>query len=123
MAKSDRRDKHLRRVRTICLALPDTFEKVSHGAPTFFGKNGVFCMFADNHHNDGHLAVWIPAEPGAQQALIRSDPQTYFRPPYVGPSGWVGIELDPLGDDDLGMHLHEAWRLIAAKKRGKKNAG
>ncbi len=110
---------HIGRVRRICLALPETMEKLSHGEPTFFARKRVFCMFANNHHGDGHVAVWIPAEPGAQATLIQSDPQTYFRPPYVGVKGWVGIELARVSDEDLAVHIHEAHRLMAPpKKRG-----
>ena len=73
-------------------------------------------MFANNHHNDGHVAVWIPKAPGEQATLIRSSPATFFRPPYVGVSGWVGIELTQIGDDELAGHLTESWKLILSKK-------
>jgi hypothetical protein len=106
----------LQRVRRICLALPGTNEKPSHGEPTFFVNKKVFTMFANNHHNDGHVAVWIPAVPGMQSLLIKGDPNTYFRPPYVGVRGWVGIELKNINDDALGAHIHEAWQMIAPKK-------
>jgi hypothetical protein len=107
---------HLSRVRRICSALPATSEKLSHGEPTFFVNEKVFTMFANNHHHDGHVAVWIPAQPGTQTALIRSSSRKYFKPPYVGVRGWVGIELGEVGDDELGLHILEAWRLIAPKK-------
>jgi len=81
--KRDTDGEHLRRVRRICSALPDTTEKLSHGEPTFFVQKKVFVMFADNHHNDGHVAVWIPTQPGLQPSLIKGDPKTYFKPPYV----------------------------------------
>jgi hypothetical protein len=110
----------IERVRKMCLALPDTSEKVSHGEPTWFAKKRVFCMFSNNHHNDGHIAAWIAAAPGVQEELIREDPKTYYRPPYVGVGGWVGIELKMIGDDALGAHLHEAWKLILDKQRVKK---
>lgn len=107
----------IKRVRDLCLALPDTSEKLSHGEPTFFAGKRVFATFSNNHHNDGHVAVCIPAEPGAQAALIRSNPACYYRPPYVGPSGWVGIELAEIGDDELAAHLSDAWKLIIAKQK------
>lgn len=109
-------EQHLQRVRSICLALPETSERLSHGEPTFFVRKKVFTMFADNHHNDGHVAVWIPVPEGMQQTLIESDPDTYFRPPYVGHRGWVGIELAEISDDELVAHLRTAWRLIAPKR-------
>jgi hypothetical protein len=112
-------NEHLARVRRICLALPGTTEKISHGEPTFFLKQGVYAMFSNNHHNDGHIAVWIPAAPGEQEALVGTRPETYYRPPYVGVKGWVGIELDQIGDDELGAHLSEAWRLIGSKKKSR----
>jgi hypothetical protein len=123
MAKKRKSDdqEHLRRVRRICAAMPGMTEKLSHGEPTFFVRKKVFAMFANNHHNDGHIAVWIPAPPGVQAMLIHNSPETYFRPPYVGVRGWVGIELEAIGDEELASHIREAWELVASKtlKRGK----
>ena len=110
-------DEHITRVRRICSALPQTTEKLSHGEPTFFAGKKVYAMIANNHHNDGHIAVWIPAPPGLQATLIKTEPDKFFRPPYVGVRGWVGIELTAVSDEELGFHLCEAWRLIAPKKR------
>jgi hypothetical protein len=115
--KLDEGGEHLRRVRRMCLALPDTTEKLSHGEPTFFVRKKVFVMFANNHHNDGHIAVWIAAAPGMQASLIKTAPQTYFKPPYVGVRGWVGIELPEIGDEELAEHIHEAWRIVAPPAR------
>lgn len=85
----------LDRVREICMALPGAYEKLSHGTPCFFiEKKRQFCSFVDNHHGDGRLALWLPAKPGIQEMLIAEDPEVYFRPPYVGPSGWIGVRLD-----------------------------
>lgn len=109
------RGTQLARVRQICGAIPGTIEKTSHGAPTFFTPKRVFAMFADNHHGDGHVAVWIPAGPGVQTALIEEQPLAYFRPPYVGGAGWVGVELSQVDDDQLGALIREALRFIAAK--------
>jgi hypothetical protein len=90
-------------------------EKISHGEPTFFTPRRVFAMFANNHHDDGHVAVWLPAGPGEQAILIEEAPQTYFRPPYVGPAGWVGVELSKVDDDQLGSLIREAFHLMVAK--------
>jgi len=84
----------LARVRRACLALPDTFEKEAWGAPTFRARGRLFLMFVDDHHGDGRLAIWCKAPPGAQEALVAALPKHYFVPPYVGPSGWVGVRLD-----------------------------
>jgi len=112
----DSGEKHVERVRRICLALPETWEKLSHGEPTFFVGKRVFAMCSTNHHNDGHFAVVIPAAIGIQAALIEASPKKFYRPPYVGGAGWVGIELPRLKDKELAMHLQEAWRLIAPEK-------
>jgi hypothetical protein len=111
-------ENHLGRVRRICLALTGVTEKLSHGAPTYFVNKRTFAMFVDNHHGDGNIAVWVAAAPGDQAELIHTSPEKYFRPPYVGVKGWVGIELSLVDDDELGFHLTEAWRLIATRKRG-----
>ena len=107
----------LQRVRRICLALPGATEKPSHGEPTFFVKKRVFAMFSAGHHQDGHVAVLIPALPGEQEGLIAGFPSIYYRPPYVGVKGWVGIELNEVGDDELGAHISEAWKLINNARR------
>jgi hypothetical protein len=108
--------RQLKRVRKICLALPDTVEKISHGEPTFFSKKGVFTIFSNNHHNDGHVAALVPAPPGLQEALISEEPNTYYRPPYVGGAGWVGIELDQIGDESLASHIRQGFNVIAKRK-------
>ena len=108
---------HLDRVRRICIALPETTEKLSHGEPTFFVRKRVYCMFSNNHHNDGHVAVMVPTPPGYQATLIRTSPDKYYYPPYVGVAGWIGIELDRISDEDLAQHLLEAWRMIEEKQR------
>ena len=118
-AKPPQGDKYLVRVRKLCLALPEATEKISHGEPTFFVHQRVFCMCAINHHNDGHIAVWIPAAPGVQAELLKEAPEKYFYPPYVGKGGWIGIELPQVSDDELGGHLSDAWRLIEAKQKKK----
>jgi hypothetical protein len=104
--------------------MPSVSEKISHGAPTFFVQKdkGVFVMFADNHHSDGHLAVWLPAPAGLQAALISDAPATYFKPPYVGSSGWIGIELDQISDEALEIHIREAWQLTAPQKKTRRRS-
>ena len=118
-SKTDPVQTQLKRVREICATLPSVTEKLSHGAPTFFAEKDkkVFAVFDNNHHNDGHLAVWVPAQPGLQAALIDEAPATYFKPPYVGSSGWIGIELNQISDEALAIHIHEAWHLVAKKKK------
>jgi hypothetical protein len=118
--KSPVGEEHLHRVRRICAALPGTTDKLSHGEPTFFVRKKVYAMFDNNHHNDGHIAVWIPAAPGLQATLIKTEPDKFFKPPYVGVRGWVGVELDRVDDEELGLHLSEAWRLISSKSFGTK---
>jgi uncharacterized protein YdhG (YjbR/CyaY superfamily) len=113
------RETQLDRIRRICAAMPRVSEKLSHGAPTFFVEKGkgVFTMFIDNHHQDSHIAVWLPAPAGLQSALVGDAPSIYFKPPYVGSSGWIGIKLDQIGDEALEIHVREAWELAARKKR------
>ena len=106
----------IERVRGICLALPETSEKISHGEPTWFVGKKVFAMFSNNHHNDGHVAVTVPAAIGIQEMLIKKAPKKYYCPPYVGCRGWIGIEVDRVSDKELTFHIREAWALVAPKK-------
>src|SRR5688500_20359185 len=85
--------KHVELVRRLCLALPETWEKLSHGEPTFFVKKKVFAMCSINHHNDGHIAVVVPAAVGIQAALIERHTKKLYRPHDVGYSGWVGYYI------------------------------
>lgn len=114
--KPEANEKQVERVRRICAALPGTWEKLSHGEPTFFVGKKVFAMCSINHHNDGHIAVTCPAAIGIQAMLIETSPAKFYKPPYVGVAGWVGIELPRVSDKELTMHLTEAWRLIAPAK-------
>ena len=103
-------------LRSICLSFPEATEKLSHGEPTWFCRK-VFCMFSHNHHNDGIVGFWTPAAPGVQEAMIDEDPARFYRPPYVGPSGWLGVRLDLDVDwDEVADIVDDAYRLIAPKK-------
>jgi hypothetical protein len=96
--------------------MPECEERLSHGEPAFFAGKKVFAMFANNHHGDGHVAAWLPAAPGVQEEMIQEAPATYFRPPYVGCRGWVGVELARIGDEELRALVRRAWSLVAPKK-------
>jgi hypothetical protein len=87
-------DALIERLRTIALALPDAYEKLSHGEPAFFNKGGAFATVDNNHHGSGRIAAVCNAPPGAQESLVEGDPRHFFVPPYVGKSGWIGIHLD-----------------------------
>ena len=90
--KSMMSKKHLERVRRLCSTLPETTERLSHGEPTFFVHNKVFVMFADNHHNDGHTAIWLPVPSGFQTTLMETAPETFFKPPFLR----NGVVLAPI---------------------------
>jgi len=89
------RDRTLHRIREICLALPETSERLSHGAPTFFVRDKrAFLMVLTNHHDDGRFAIWCAAPDGMQRLLVEADAEKFFVPPYVGHRGWLGVRLD-----------------------------
>src|SRR5262249_39127902 len=106
------------RLRKICMALPEANERLSHGEPTWFaGKGKSFAMLDSHHHGSLHLSVWLPQPLGAQEALIEADPQRFFRPPYVGPSGWVGVVLDTKPNWTMVQELvREAYLHVASAK-------
>jgi predicted DNA-binding protein (MmcQ/YjbR family) len=108
----------LGRLRAICLALPEAQEKLSHGEPTWFaGAGKVFAMFDNYHHGAPHASVWLPAPPGMQEALIESDPQRFWRPPYLGHRGWIAVVLDTRPDWGVVAGLVEqGYRLVATRK-------
>jgi hypothetical protein len=105
-------------VREACLALPAVEERPSHGAPTFFveGKKS-FVMFMDDHHSDGRVALWCAAADGIQEALVDGSPDGYFRPPYVGHRGWIGVRLDrDLSWDEVEGVIEDAWAQVAPRR-------
>ena len=109
----------LTRLRKLCLALPDAHEVEAWGEPTFRVRNKLFAMFAapNNHHGGGRPAVWCKAAPGNQSIMVRAAPERFFVPPYVGPSGWVGVWLDRNPDwDEVADLMRDSYRLIAPKK-------
>jgi hypothetical protein len=113
-------DQHaaLARIREICLGLPETTERLSHGAPTFFvrGKR-AFVMVLSNHHGDGRFAIWCAAPDGMQKLLVDSDPERFFVPAYVGHRGWLGVRLDRgLDWEELAGIVEDAYAEVAPPK-------
>jgi hypothetical protein len=108
----------LERLRAICLALPETSERPSHGSPTWFVREKrSFAMLVDNHHGDGRFALWCAAPPGDQQLLVDADPERFFVPPYVGHRGWLGVRLDHGVDpDELAGIVEDAYLAVAPKR-------
>jgi hypothetical protein len=107
------------RLRAICLALPETTERLSHGEPTWFVRGKKTFVTYANHHHDDRLGFWCAAAAGAQEALVASDPARFFRPPYVGHRGWLGVRLDvpdaPVDWDEIAEIVTDAYRQIAPK--------
>jgi hypothetical protein len=106
----------LDRLRALCLALPETTERLSHGEPTWFVRDRkTFVMYA-NHHHDDRLGFWCAAPPGAQTELVTAEPDRFFRPPYVGHRGWLGVWLDvPVDWTEIAEIVTDAYRVIAPK--------
>ena len=107
-------EEQLARLRSACLALPQTSERPSHGGPAFFIRDKkCFVMFLDDHHQDGRLAIWCAAPDGVQAELVETDPERFFRPPYVGHRGWLGVHLRTVDDVELAAIVTEAFRTVA----------
>lgn len=103
------------RLRAICLGLPEARERLSHGEAAFYVAGAKqFVMVDDHHHGAPHLAFWCAAPPGAQEARIAEDPTRYFRPPYVGHRGWLGVRIDGAPDWEVVAELvRDAYRQVA----------
>ena len=104
------------RLRKICLALPDAIEKEAWGEPTFRARGRMFAMYANNHHDDGRVAVWCKAPLGFQSMIVGVAPKRFFVPPYVGVNGWVGVRLDVEVDwKEVASVVEQAYRMAAEK--------
>ena len=130
--KAAERERVLERIREICLGLPETSERLSHGAPTFFVREKrSFLMVLTDHHGDGRFAIWCAAAEGTQGLLVEADPERFFRPPYVGHRGWLGVRLDRgLDWDELAGIAEDAYAEVApaklveaARARGRRREG
>jgi len=105
------------RIRTICLDLPGVTEKLSHGAPAFFVGRQFLMLWIDGHHEHAFPHFWCAAPPGAQSELVTTEPNRFFRPPYVGGRGWLGVRLDGKIDwSEIEVVCEEAYRSVASKK-------
>ena len=109
------REQVLAKLREICLALPETSERPSHGAPTFFiREKRSFLVVLTNHHGDGRFAIWCAAPEGMQRMLVDADAERFFVPPYVGHRGWLGLRLDREIDwDELAGIAEDAYAEVA----------
>lgn len=116
MAKAASTDP-LTKVREICLALPESSERISHGSPSFFiREKKTFASFHDNHHHSERVDLWCPAPAGVQEQMVEAEPDRFFRPPYVGGRGWLGVYLDDDPDwDEVAAIVEEAFRHVAPK--------
>ena len=115
----ENRSRPLTRLRKLCLSLPEAHEVEAWGEPTFRVRNKLFAMYAsaDTHHGNGRPAVWIKAAPENQAFMVQAAPDRFFVPPYVGPSGWVGVRLDGNADwTEVAELLRDAYRLTAPKR-------
>jgi hypothetical protein len=113
----------LEKLRRLCLALPDAWEKISHGEPTFWVGKRMFASFADanNHHGAGRHSVWCNASHTTQHLLVSQSPERYFVPPYVGVGGWVGIYLDRRPKwSEVAERLAHAHELAVETQRAKR---
>jgi len=98
-------------VRRLALGLPEAVEQETWGAPTFRVRRKIFVMLAE-----GQREAWVKSTHDEQQALTSMDPETFFVPPYVGPSGWVGVRIATVDRDEMLELITEAWRLTAPKR-------
>jgi hypothetical protein len=105
------------RIRTICMDLPGVTEKLSHGSPAYFAGRQFLMLWTDGHHDHLFPHFWCAAPPGAQSELVTSEPDRFFRPPYVGGRGWIGVRLDGAVDwDEIAAMCEEAFRAVASRK-------
>lgn len=107
----------LERLRTVCLAFPETTEKQAWGDPTWRVRDRIFAMHK-GHYEGGRPSLWLKAPAGAAEVLVSPDQDRFFVPPYVGKKGWIGVYLDgPDVDwDELGDLIMDSYRLIAPKR-------
>jgi hypothetical protein len=120
---SDWDDTDVARVRTrlagLACALPGVEALDEHGHTGYLVRGKRIAWLLVDHHGDGRLALWVKAPPGEQEALVSGEPRRYFVPPYLGPRGWIGVQLAPAADpdwDEVAALLEQSWRMSAGKR-------
>jgi hypothetical protein len=104
------------RLRSICLGFPGVTEKLSHGAPSFFAGRQFLTIWMDGHHEHHFPHLWCAAPPGVQEELVLLEPDRFFRPPYVGGRGWLGVRLDVAVEwAEVGRICEDAFRTVAPR--------
>jgi hypothetical protein len=106
----------IERARRVCMALPEAWEQEAWGEPTWRVGKRVFAMFANDHHGDGRVALWLGAPLGVQEMLVRADPEKFFVPPYVGVKGWIGVVVDRVDDAELRELAVQSYCMVAPRK-------
>jgi hypothetical protein len=109
----------LERMRRICLAFPEVTERLSHGQPTWFvrDKKTFVTLMEYGHHDNEFPHFWCAAPPGVQEELVSGEPDKFFRPPYVGGRGWLGVRLDRGVEwAEIAELCEDAYRVVAPKK-------
>jgi hypothetical protein len=110
----------LAELRRICTALPEVTERPSHGAPTWFvrDRRTFVTLWEHGHHDNQFPHLWCAAPPGAQQELIAAAPERFFRPPYVGHRGWLGVRLDGEVDwAEIAELCQDAYETVVTPKK------
>jgi hypothetical protein len=99
------------------MALPEVTERLSHGAPAFFVRKQFLMLWPSGHHDHRFPHLWCAAPAGAQEELVATEPDRFFRPPYVGGRGWIGVRLDePVDWKELEAICEDSYRTIAPMK-------
>lgn len=107
------------RVGAICLAFPEVTQRPSHGAPTWFvrDKRAFVTLWPHGHHDNRFPHLWCAAPFGVQEHLVGAAPERYFRPPYVGHRGWLGVRLDGNVDwAEVAELCEDAYRQVAPRR-------
>lgn len=109
--------KPIDRARTICLALPEATERLTHGEPGWFVGKKLFATWEDHHHGDPMVGLWVNAEPGLQEILIDAQPECFYRPKYVGHRGWIGVNMEAPQDwAQVADLVRDSYRMVAPKR-------
>jgi hypothetical protein len=109
---------HLSRMRAVFMAFPEVTERLSHGAPSWFVRDSktIGNLWVNGHHDIDQAHLTCAAATGVQAELIASDPSRFFRPPYVGHRGWIGVYIDGHTDwAEIAELAEDSYRLIAPK--------
>jgi hypothetical protein len=102
----------------ICESFPEVRVEPANEHLKISIRKKTLAYYQFDHHDDGMISLVCKSNHNDQRRMIRTDPETFFLPDYLGARGWLGIRLDlaEVDWDAVTDSLRRAYQELAPKK-------